>query len=101
MMAEGHLISKCLFGVLNFFQKKTSHSFKDDFIRSFFGRICRHQKDISKLSDLYKQSCFETPSILNCPFLYLLQYKLGLDIDPVPNNNRATHACFELGTLNF
>ena len=39
---KGHIISKCLFGVFNFFQKtneNTSHSSKNEFIRSFFGRI--------------------------------------------------------------
>ena len=39
---KGQLISKCIFGVSNFFQKtneNTSHSSKNEFIRSFFGRI--------------------------------------------------------------
>ena len=39
---KGQLISKCLFGGFNFFQKmnkNTSHSSKNEFIRSFFGRI--------------------------------------------------------------
>ena len=39
---KGQIISKCLFGVFNFFQKtnkNTSHSSKNEFIRSFFGRI--------------------------------------------------------------
>ena len=39
---KGQLISKCLFVVFNFFQKtnkNTSHSSKNEFIHSFFGRI--------------------------------------------------------------
>ena len=39
---KGQLISKCLFGVFNFFQKtnkNTSHSSKNEFIRLCFGRI--------------------------------------------------------------
>ena len=39
---KGQIISKCLFGVFNFFQKtnaNTSHTSKNEFIRSFFGRI--------------------------------------------------------------
>ena len=39
---KGQLISKCLFGGFNFFQKtneNTWHSSKNEFIRSFFGRI--------------------------------------------------------------
>ena len=37
---KGQIISKCLFGVLNFFQKmneNTSHCSKNELIRSFFG----------------------------------------------------------------
>ena len=40
--AKGQSISKCLFGVFNFFNKtneNTSHSSKNEFIRSFFGRV--------------------------------------------------------------
>ena len=40
-------LAKCLFGVFNFFQKpneNTSHSNKNEFIRSFFGRIQGYQK---------------------------------------------------------
>ena len=40
--AKGQLISKCLFGVFNFFQKTNKnmlHSNKNEFICSFFGRI--------------------------------------------------------------
>ena len=40
--AKGQIISKCLFGVLNFFQKtknKKPHTCENEFIRSFFGRI--------------------------------------------------------------
>ena len=40
--SKGQIISKCLFGVFNFFQKtneNTSHSSKNEFIHSFFGRI--------------------------------------------------------------
>ena len=40
--SKGQLISKYLFGVFNFFQKtnvNTSYSSKNEFIRSFFGRI--------------------------------------------------------------
>ena len=39
---KGQVISKGFFGVFNFFQKtneNTSHSSKNEFIRSFFGRI--------------------------------------------------------------
>ena len=39
---KGQIISKCLFGVFNFFQKtnkNTSHCSKNEFICSFFGRI--------------------------------------------------------------
>ena len=39
---KGQLISKCLLGVFNFFQKtneNTWHSSKNEFIHSFFGRI--------------------------------------------------------------
>ena len=39
---KGQIISKCFFGVFNFFQKtneNTSHSSKNEFISSFFGRI--------------------------------------------------------------
>jgi hypothetical protein len=39
---KGQIISKCLFGVFNFFQKtneKKSHSSKNEFICLFFGRI--------------------------------------------------------------
>ena len=42
--AKGQLISKCLFGDFNFFQKtneNTLHSSKNEFICSFFGRIHR------------------------------------------------------------
>ena len=44
-MSKGQLISKCLFGVFNFFQKTNEkqvdlrhHSSKVEFVRSFFGR---------------------------------------------------------------
>ena len=39
---KGQLISKCLFGVVNFFQKtngNTSHTSKNKLVCSFFGRI--------------------------------------------------------------
>ena len=39
---KGPIISECLFGVFNFFQKRnenTSHISKKEFIHSFFGRI--------------------------------------------------------------
>ena len=39
---KGQIISKCLFGVFNFLQKTNknmSHSSKNEFIHSFFGRI--------------------------------------------------------------
>ena len=39
---KGQIISKCLFGVFNFFQKtneNTSHTSKNEFICSIFGRI--------------------------------------------------------------
>ena len=39
---KGQIISKCLFGVFNFFKKtneNSSHTSKNEFIRSFFGRI--------------------------------------------------------------
>ena len=39
---KGQIISKCLFGVFNFFQKTNknkSHSSKNEFVRSFFGKI--------------------------------------------------------------
>ena len=42
ILVKGQLILKCLFGVFNFFQKlkkNTSHSSKNEFIHSFFGRI--------------------------------------------------------------
>ena len=41
---KGQLISKCLFGVFNFFlktNKNTLYSSKKEFIHSFFGRIHR------------------------------------------------------------
>ena len=40
--SKGQVISKCLFGVFTFFQKTNenkSHTSKNEFIRSFFGRI--------------------------------------------------------------
>ena len=40
--SKGQVISNGFFGVFNFFQKtneNTSHSSKNEFIRSFFGRI--------------------------------------------------------------
>ena len=45
------LISKGRFGILNSSKKRTKNSTMTCF-RSFFGRIWRHQKDISKLTDL-------------------------------------------------
>ena len=39
---KGQIISNCLFGVFNFFQKtneNTSHTSKNEFIHSLFGRI--------------------------------------------------------------
>ena len=53
--AKGQLISKWLFGVFNFFQKTNknmSHSSKNEFVHSFFGRIRGYQKLLSKLTDL-------------------------------------------------
>ena len=53
---KSQIISKCLFGVFNFFQKtneNTSHSSRNEFIGSFFGRI--HSLTIcfrKKLTDL-------------------------------------------------
>ena len=44
---KGQLISKCLFGDFNFFQKtneNTSHSCKNELVLSFFGRIRGYQK---------------------------------------------------------
>ena len=41
-LTKGQIISKCLFGVFNFFQKKKKnmlHGSKNEFICSFFGRI--------------------------------------------------------------
>ena len=41
-LAKGQIISKCLFGVFNFFQKTNenkSHSSRNEFVCSFFGRI--------------------------------------------------------------
>ena len=41
LLFKGQIIKKCLFGVFNFFQKtnEMSHSSKNEFICSFFGRI--------------------------------------------------------------
>ena len=42
LVGKGQLISKCIFGVFNFFQKmnkNTSHNSKNKLICSFFGRI--------------------------------------------------------------
>ena len=47
MYVKGQIISKGLFGVLEFSQKtneRIRHSSKNEFIRSFFGRIWGHQK---------------------------------------------------------
>ena len=55
-LLKGQLISKCLFGVLTFFQKTNenkSTSSKTEFVRSFFGRNVGLKKIISNLSDLY------------------------------------------------
>ena len=44
---KGRIISKELFGVLEFSQKtneKIPHSSKNEFVRSFFGRIWGYQK---------------------------------------------------------
>ena len=41
-ISKGQLITKCLFGVINFFQKtneNTSNGSKNELIHSFFGRI--------------------------------------------------------------
>ena len=41
LRSKGQIISKCLFDVFNFFQKTNenkSHSSKNEFVRSFFGR---------------------------------------------------------------
>ena len=55
---KGQLISKCLFGVFNFFQKSNENKstsgiivVKSNCFPSFFGRI----EDISKLTDLYDE----------------------------------------------
>ena len=37
--SKDEIISKCLFGVFNFFQKMNENTSKNEFIRSFFGRI--------------------------------------------------------------
>ena len=53
--AKGQLISKCIFGVFTFFQKKTenkSTSSKVNFVCSFFWKKHRLEKNISNLSDL-------------------------------------------------
>ena len=56
IQTKGHLISKCLFGVINFFQKtnenKSTRS-KVEFVCSFFGRNVGLKKIISNLSDLW------------------------------------------------
>ena len=55
-LSKGQLISKCLFGVLTFFQKTNenkSTSSKTEFVLSFFGRNVGLKKIISNLSDLY------------------------------------------------
>ena len=52
---EGQIISKGLFGVLEFSQKRNEwihRSSKNEFVRSFFGRIWGYQKVLSRLSDL-------------------------------------------------
>ena len=54
-LLKGQIISKCLFGVFNFFQKtneNTSHSSKNEFIRSFFWKNSRLDNLLSKLTDL-------------------------------------------------
>ena len=64
--AKGQIISKCLFGVFNFFQKTNEWIRLYYYVtcfRSSFGRNWRHQKDILKLSDLYvfHGYCFQIP----------------------------------------
>ena len=55
---KGQLISKGLFGILNSSKKRTKKLtnllwyLRSTCFRSFFGRIWRYQKDISKLTDL-------------------------------------------------
>ena len=54
-LPKGQLISKGLFGILEFSQKTNKRIrfyYYDEFVRSFFGRIRGHQKVLSKLSDL-------------------------------------------------
>ena len=52
---KGQIISKGLFGVLEFSQKtneRIRRSSKNEFVSLFFGRIPGYQKVLSKLSDL-------------------------------------------------
>ena len=59
MATKGQLISKCLFGVFNFFKKRTKkvnlryHSSKVEFVHSFFCKNRRLEKIITTLSDLF------------------------------------------------
>ena len=58
-VAKGQRISKCLFGIFSFFQKtyeNTSHSSKNEFICSFFGRI--HDFNISSKMKVTQMEIF-------------------------------------------
>ena len=59
---KGQLISKCLFGIFNSTKKRTKKTYLSTMVPqvelfSFvFSKNWRHQKDISKLTDLYKDT---------------------------------------------
>ena len=61
---KGQLISKCLFGSIFKRTKKFDFTTKVPQVELFFSFVFwenwRHQKDISKLTDLYLQINFET-----------------------------------------
>ena len=74
VIAIGQLISKGLFGILNF-PKKRMKKFdftmiqtgyiRSTYFRSFFGRNWRLQKDILKLTDLYLTAAFHNDNYYN------------------------------------
>jgi hypothetical protein len=74
-ISKGQLMSKCLFGDFNFFQKtneNTSHSSKSEFVHSFFGRIRGYKKLFRNfLTFRNVQKCQKSPemskNVQTCP----------------------------------
>ena len=82
---KGQLISKCLFGVFNFFQKRNESKStegirveKSIFTRSFFGRNVNLKKKIFRLCQTFSTQWIEFLS--EWVFLFSIKYPFSQDI---------------------